>query len=302
MEFLRGFLPFALLLAPYILFSTERALSWFRDFISGSFPRKLLLPVYLLLIYAVFSFWDHRFDGTLLLKLSLWTILPALLFSFDILNDHPLYPKEFAAALLLWLPIELGQLPGFDIKFSEGIQIPALAFAAPVLGLYLFAVLRNLPDIGYNFRWRLSDLKPVALSLLVLACLLIPLGVHSGFIRFSSFDTPPAKMVELVFGIYFLNALPEELLFRGIIQNLFAKVFAEFSQAKWIALILASAIFGLSHYNNFNPPDWRYVYLAALAGLFYGWTYIKTGKTSVSALVHTGVNVLWAVLFKDTGG
>ena len=194
-----------------------------------------------------------------------------------------------------------GKLLG-HIIFKDGIQIPALAFAAPVLGLYLFAVLRNLPDIGYNFRWRPADLAEAGIALFILALLLIPIGTHSGFIKFSNFDSSPAQVLETIFGVYFLVALPEELLFRGIIQNLLAKIFSGFRRSTWIALAVASSIFGLSHYNNFNPPDWRYVYLAALAGLLYGWTYIRTGRTTVSALVHCGVNVFWALFFKETSG
>lgn len=301
-EFLRGFLPFVLLLAPYILFSSSYFRGIVRAFASGAFLNKLVLPGGILLSYLIASVWTGTSQKFLLFKLALWVFVPLVLLSMRRLKDHPVYPKEILAALILWFPIEFGALTGFDIKFSEGIQIPALAFAAPVLGLYLFAIVRDLPDIGYNFRWQASDFKPVAISLLVLACLLIPFGVHSGFIHFSEFDTSAADAVKLILGIYFLNALPEELLFRGIIQNLLAKILGRFSGGKWLALALAAAIFGYSHYNNFNPPDWRYVYLAGLAGLFYGWTYMKTGKTTVSALVHTAVNFLWAIFFKGTGG
>ena len=301
-EFMRGFLPFVILLAPYILFSSSYFCGKVRAFTSASFINKLVLPAGILLSYLIASVWTGTFHEFLLFKLALWVFVPLALLTAPPLKDHPLYPKEILAALMLWFPIEFGALPGFDIIFNEGIQIPALAFAAPVLGLYLFAVIRDLPGIGYNFRWQASDFKPVAASLLVLACLLIPFGVHSGFIHFSQVKTSAADCVKLILGIYFLNALPEELLFRGIIQNLLDKMLGRFAGGKWLALALAAFIFGYSHYNNFDPPDWRYVWLATLAGLFYGWTYMKTGKTTVSAIVHTGVNFLWAIFFKGTGG
>lgn len=301
-EFLRGFLPFVLLLAPYILFSSTYFCERFRAFAAGSFLNKLTLPAGILISYLIASLWAGTFQAPLLFKLALWGFIPLGLLAASELKNHPFYPKEILAALILWFPIEFGALSGFDIKFSEGIQIPALAFAAPVLGLYLFAIVRDLPDIGYNFRWRAFDFKPVLISLVALACFLIPFGVYSGFIRFSQLDTSAADSVKLILGIYFLNALPEELLFRGILQNILDKTLGRFSGGKWMALALAAAIFGYSHYNNFNPPDMRYVYLAALAGLFYGWTYMKTGKTTISALVHTGVNFLWAIFFKDTAG
>ena len=300
--FVNGFVPFTLLLAPYILFSTHFCVQSFREWISGSFTKKMLLPLGVLAVYGFSSLAHSSFDSFLLFKLSLWVFVPSLILTFDLMKGAPPYLKEFAVALMLWLPIELGKLSGFDIIFTDGIQIPALAFAAPVFGLYLFAVLADLPDIGYHFRWRLSDIGKAAAALAVLAVLLIRMGTRLGFIRFSTLDTSFADVVKLVLGIYFMVAIPEELLFRGIIQNVLSKALSRFKYSTWLSLLIASAIFGLSHYNNFNPPDWRYVFLATIAGLFYGWTYIRTGKTTVSALVHCGVNFFWAILFKDTGG
>ena len=96
-------------------------------------------------------------------------------------------------------------------------------------------------------------------------------------------------------------AIPEELLFRGIIQNLLTKFIR--IKYNWIfSLSIASVIFGVAHYNNFSTPDWRYVFLSTIAGAVYGFVYIKSGKTTVSALVHTGVNFIWAILFKDSAG
>src|SRR3989338_7303478 len=173
-EFLRGFVPFVLLLAPYILFSSSDFCGRVRQFAGASWLNRILLPSSILLSYLIAGLWNGAFSGFLLLKLALWIFVPLGLLSAGWLKGHPFYPKEILTALILWLPIEFGYLSGFDIKFTDGIQIPALAFAAPVLGLYLFAIVRDLPDIGYNFRWQASDFKPVVISLLVLACLLIP--------------------------------------------------------------------------------------------------------------------------------
>jgi uncharacterized protein len=296
-EFLRGFIPFVILLGPYILFSSQTFCDRSREVSRRSFLHKLIFPTLVLLAYLAGSLWTQTFRSDLMVRLILWLYVPVVLLSVRFLEGNRFYVKEIAAALILWLPIEFGALSGFDIIFTDGIQIPALALGAPVLGLYLFEILRNLPGIGYHFRWQASDFKPVAISLAILACLLIPFGVSSGFIHFSEFDTSFAEIIKLLFGIYFLNALPEELLFRGILQNLLTRM-GNF----WFGLIAASLIFGFSHYNNFSPPDMRYVWLASLAGAFYGWTYAKTGKTTISALVHTGVNVLWAIFFKGTGG
>ena len=55
-----------------------------------------------------------------------------------------------------------------------------------------------------------------------------------------------------------------------------------------IGLGVAAGVFGLAHL-----PDLRYVLLATLAGIGYGWVYARTGKITASALTHTGVNWIW---------
>lgn len=309
-EFFRGFLPFTFLLVPYIFFSSHFVIALYRDWLANSFWKKLLFPCYLLVIYTIFGILFSTFQWPLFLRLSLWLFLPTLLFSsltglqggeLNVRKFTNFGMRDFCVILILWLPVEFGKLPGFDIIFKEDIHIPGLAFAAPVLGLYLFEVLRNLPNIGFTFKWKIRDVLIAVGSLLLLAVILIPLGTQMGFIRFSILQTSLAQVAQLIIGIYFLVALPEELLFRGIIQNLLSKFFVG-KNAPLLSLLAASLIFGFSHLNNFSPPDWRYVFLATLAGMFYGIAYRKTGKTTISAIVHCGVNFFWAILFKDTSG
>lgn len=300
-EFLLGFLPFMLLLVPYILFSSDFFVTQLRKLILSSVAKKLLFPLYVLLVYTLFSAFYSTFQWENFLRLSMWLAVPTLILSSRNFNSDHFPFQEFFVVLLLWLPVEFNRIQGFNIIFTNEIQIPALAFAAPALGLYLFRVLKNLPDIGFEFCWKMRDLLKAGLALLLLAFLLIPMGTQMGFIRLSVLQVSSAEVLKLLFGIYFLVALPEELLFRGIIQNLFSKIFSG-GQGNILSLAIASVIFGLAHLNNFSPPDWRYVFLATIAGLFYGWTYMQTGKTTVSALVHCGVNFFWAILFKDTAG
>ena len=296
-EFVRGFVPFFLLLVPFILQSTEIWVAVLRRWSEPSRARKLVLPAYIALVYILSSFLNDNFSVPLFGKLAAWILVPSLLLVFAT-RLFPPYIAESAAALALWLPLEFGELSGFDIIFTPGIQIPAQPFAAVVLGYTCFAVLRGLPDIGYTFRWQWKDMGKVAVALPVLALVLVPAGTWSGFIGRSPGPTSPLEAVKLLLGIYFLVAIPEELLFRGLIQNLLSKLWAGRPRGSAEALAAASLIFGFSHWNNFNPPDWRYVALATVAGALYSWTSNRTAKTTVSALVHCGVNFIWAVLFK----
>jgi len=60
----------------------------------------------------------------------------------------------------------------------------------------------------------------------------------------------------------------------------------------------ASVLFGFSHITNSAFPNWRYVILASIAGLFYGWTWRRTNAIFASAFVHAGVDTTWHFFFR----
>jgi membrane protease YdiL (CAAX protease family) len=64
------------------------------------------------------------------------------------------------------------------------------------------------------------------------------------------------------------------------------KIFFPAPQSETVGWITASVLFGFSHITNMHFPNWRYVLLAFIAGLFYGWTWRKTGSIFASAIVH----------------
>lgn len=98
----------------------------------------------------------------------------------------------------------------------------------------------------------------------------------------------------MALGIFIFIGIPEELLFRGIIQNLLEKAIGRPA----LALGVASLIFGAAHLNNGPSPDWRYFLLATLAGLVYGRAYAKTRNLMAPALLHTLVDVAWRGFFR----
>ena len=61
---------------------------------------------------------------------------------------------------------------------------------------------------------------------------------------------------------------------------------------------MASVIFGLAHITNGGFPNWRYVLLATIAGIFYGRTWRSTSSIFPAALVHMFVDVVWHLLFR----
>lgn len=63
----------------------------------------------------------------------------------------------------------------------------------------------------------------------------------------------------------------------------------------------ASTIFGLAHLNNtsagFSIPNWAYALMATMAGVAYGWVWVRTSKVTASALTHMLVNLIWGTFF-----
>jgi uncharacterized protein len=81
-------------------------------------------------------------------------------------------------------------------------------------------------------------------------------------------------------------ALPEEILFRSLIQDL-------------LTLLAASFIFGCAHRDN-GPqalPNWRYMILAILAGAAYGKVFEKASTALSSAGLHMCVWQLYLAHF-----
>lgn len=194
-----------------------------------------------------------------------------------------------AALAVLWLPFELRFLTPLELPGPRGINL------APVLlldaGLFLFLVYAGLQGVGLDLGLEGKDARAALREFAILAPPLAALGLALGFIRWQPRAPSPELLVLRPLGIYFLNALPEEFLFRGVLLNLLSRRFTPTG-----ALALSSALFGAAHVNN-PWANWSYVAMATLAGWFYGRAYLKTGKITASAIVHTCVNWTWATFF-----
>lgn len=206
-----------------------------------------------------------------------------------------LHPLDILVILAVWFPIEFGWLPDADAHLAAGIDLPVPMLTAVVLILLLYLAIRPLPGIGYTFKLTRSDGKQILNGLTAYTLIGIPIGLLT---RFLILGVAPFDVSTWILAWplgYLFTALPEELLFRGVIQNqLHGRI-----KNEWLALLIASVIFGLAHLNNStigNPvPNWMYVLMASIAGLAYGWTWRKTRKITAAAVVHATVNFIWGI-------
>jgi membrane protease YdiL (CAAX protease family) len=179
-------------------------------------------------------------------------------------------------------------LPGFDL--------PLMSLTAVSLALYLFTVRHPLKEVGFTIRLDWRDVRSALLGLLAYALVGVPLGLVIGFLKFEPHVPDGGELLTGILAGYLLVALIEEILFRGIIQNLLSKRL----RRPWVGLGLSALIFGMAHLNNSTPgfpvPNWGYVLMATLAGLAYGWVWMRTGKVTASAITHMLVNLVWGIV------
>ncbi len=197
---------------------------------------------------------------------------------------------DFAAILLLWLPIEFAAGHELLPRAAWGVANMAARGTAVTLALVLFLLFRQLPAMKYNLPRKWTDLLYPAIGFVAVTPVLIALGLRLGYmgpyLGFARFHTG-------AFGLLWLKtalgvALPEELLFRALIQNWLMQRFGFTHRT----LALAALIFGASHLDN-PPgplPNWRYMILATIAGFVFGKVFWKSSSICSSAGLHALVN------------
>ena len=225
-----------------------------------------------------------------------YLFIPGLALLWRPAKNRPFDAYDLVALLAIWLPVEFDWLPDASARLGS-LNLPIPLLTAICLGFLLFTVIRPLENLGYTYRLRWQDGAAVLIALAGFCLVGLPLGVATGFIVPAQVHFDLLQWAQRFGLIYFLNALPEELLFRGAIQNLIEQRFGR----GWKTLAVAAVIFGLAHINNTTahhaPPNWPYVALATLAGLAYGWTWQRSNKITASALTHTLVNFIWSIVF-----
>ena len=159
--------------------------------------------------------------------------------------------------------------------------------------LYLYVVVRGLHGIGYSFFPQLSDF---VIGLREWLCFL-PFGIGLGFVlHFTHFHARWPSLLTVgasVLVTFVLIAIPEEMFFRGVLQNLLETRFPAVA-----ALGSTAVLFGLSHFNKGAAFNWRYVLLASIAGAFYGRAWSSKHRILASVLTHTAVDVAWSLWFR----
>jgi membrane protease YdiL (CAAX protease family) len=204
---------------------------------------------------------------------------------------------DFAAILFLWLPIEFGAGTQWLPHEAWPVANVLARGSAITLALVLFLLFRGFEGMKYNLPRRWSDLFYPTMGFAVAAPVLIALGLRLGYMGpFRGFaDFGAGAFAFLWLKILAAVAIPEELLFRALIQNWLMQRFGFTHRT----LLAASLIFGAAHLDN-PPgplPNWRYMLLATIAGGVFGKVFWKSSTILSSASLHALVNCVRHVFF-----
>ena len=280
-------LSFALLLAPLWFFGFGLG-EWLAQRVRSPWSR-VVFPALLGLPYLVFAFPA----GTLRWPITVVVVLlPAILSA--VVNSCS------SSAKLVWQDaVVLGALAAVYLlrlltpawPYPKLSVLPKLYVAD--LALYLYIVVRKLDGVGYS----LVPSRHTFLVGLREWVYFLPLGIGLGtvlrFIHFHARVPPAMSLLISVLITFLLVAVPEEMFFRGILQNLL-----ETRLGPQGALLFAAVLFGLSHFNKGASFNWRYVVLATIAGIFYGRAWRVRRQVLASSITHTAVDVVWSLWFK----
>lgn len=262
----------------------------------SAWPRfwRVVAPGLLVVPYAVLAAGSHILHWEWFALYVLLPITIAWLTARAAIADPEQRGNWRDAIVLLTLGLAV-DLRWFDAAWPAGLRGLGNLLLVDV-GLYAFLGIRQLGGTGFDFHFRWSDLKTGLRELLFFAPAVIAVGLALGFVHPHKNIPPVGRTLVSWVGIFVFVAVLEELFFRAWVQNLLER-----RVGRWAALLIASALFGLSHFNkrNFGSAhfNWRYVLLATIAGFFYGRAWREQRRVPASAITHTFVDWLWYLWF-----
>jgi membrane protease YdiL (CAAX protease family) len=176
-----------------------------------------------------------------------------------------------------WKIIDNVSLSEISQPYSMYLNMDKTFVGLIILGLG-FPLVKNLKEWVFVLR---STLPIFLMGLIVLV-------VISPIFNYTRWDL---KFSDLVFAWalknLFFTCVSEEAFFRGFLQRNLSKKLRGYKYGNILSLISVSFLFGFAHFAG----GFKYIVLAAMAGIVYGYAYQKTQRIEASILCHFGVNI-----------
>jgi len=120
-----------------------------------------------------------------------------------------------------------------------------------------------------------------------------PLALWLGAVHLTFTPFLFGKTLATFFAALWVTALSEEFVFRGLLQQWLV----QWTGKPYLALTLASLVYGAAHLPFRAFPNWRIAAVTTVLGLFCGLAYQKTASIRASMVTHALVVTLWRTMF-----
>lgn len=260
--------------------------------------KKIPLWSVALLISIVFGLVSQRLDFIGLIFILILACATLCLNNKKI----PSAVRVLFAIVLFTLGLGLGLagvhlLPGFqNLRILNNVYISSngipfslyLNFDKTVVGIFILGILHQRITTKAEWCTMFKAMIPRALLVIFIIAIL------SFAFKFVWFDPklPQSLPIWAMTNLLFV-CLAEEGFFRGFIQKYLCLILWRVSYGNVIAIILSSILFGLSHFMGGT----RYIILATIAGMGYGWIYWRTQRIEASILTHFSLNLVHFLFF-----
>ncbi len=207
-------------------------------------------------------------------------------------------PVLVVGLCVLGLALYSHQLPGLTtwvLAPRYRISDDSLSFAVvldidkPVAG-FLFLML-GFSAIGSWAEWRQTIRRTWhIIALCVVSLSLLGLALHYARIDFKLPEIAPFWLLRNLLFV----CVAEEVFFRGFLQTYFVALLGDrYRYGTWLGVGLAAVIFGATHFLG----GWAFIFLSSVAGVFYGWAYLRSHRIEAAILTHFSLNSVHLLMF-----
>jgi uncharacterized protein len=276
---------------------------------------------YTFLYFSVVLLWVRSFK-----KLPLWSVALFIAIVFGLVSQRidfiglvfsltlagatlclsnkkiPIPIRVLSAIVLFVLGLGLGLvgvhlLPGFqNLRVLNNVYISIngipfslyLNFDKTIVGIFILGILHQRITTKAEWYKLVKNIAPSAFFVIFIIAIL------SFSFKFVWFDPKlsPSLPIWAVTNLLFV-CVTEEGFFRGFVQKYLCLTLRHVNYGNIIAIVFSSILFGLSHFTG-GP---RYVILATIAGVGYGWIYWRTQRVESSIITHFSLNLVHFLFF-----
>ena len=211
-------------------------------------------------------------------------------------KDGPVKVLLMVATACMLLAMSMHRFPGFvnpplvtDMVVSAAGEpvTHRLNFDKAAAGLILFALF--CVPARTRTEWR--EVGRHYWIILGTPLVVLPVGLLVGYVdvdlKLLAY-TPVFLVLNLLF-----TCVTEEAFFRGFIQEQLSRAMERWKAGPAVAMCLAALLFGLAHAGG----GWLFVGLATLAGLGYGYAYLRSKRIETAILAHLALNGMHFIAF-----